>query len=73
MHTVRLYFTTFAWTCAFWGFPDSGPNYTFKIIKMVAHSKVALLINRFAATAAAERYKHPCNTYRVHDIQTYHA
>ena len=27
VHTVKLYFTILAGTCAFWAFPDSGPNY----------------------------------------------
>ena len=27
VHTVRLSFTTLAGICAFWVFPDSGPNY----------------------------------------------
>ena len=74
VHTVRLSFTTLA------GHVHSGvfqtldqTTYFFKLIKMVAHSKVALLINQFAATAAAEHYKHPCNIYRIYDIQIYHA
>ena len=42
VHTVRLFFTILAGTCAFWGFPDSGPD-LYTLLKMVANSKNALL------------------------------